>query len=125
MATAAPGPLDRISLRDHTVEVEIGAFQAERGSTQRISFNVVVEIAPLPKDLEDVLLDCLAKKPADRPRNARDLLARLEACAEVGAWSEEDALAWWDGHVVRRSTPEVAERSRAPTMMTMTLDRKR
>ncbi|MDC0657440.1 dihydroneopterin aldolase [Leisingera sp. SS27] len=53
MATAAPGPLDRISLRDHTVEVEIGAFQAERGSTQRISFNVVVEIAPLPKDLDD------------------------------------------------------------------------
>ncbi|MEM9071207.1 MAG: protein kinase [Myxococcota bacterium] len=81
--------------------------------------------AALPKDLEDVLLDCLAKKPADRPRNARDLLARLEACAEVGAWSEEDALAWWDGHVVRRSTPEVSERSRAPTMMTMTLDRKR
>lgn len=54
-ATSPRGPLDRISLRDHTVEVEIGAFQAERGSTQRISFNVVVEIAPLPKDLDDVL----------------------------------------------------------------------
>ncbi|MFW8634515.1 dihydroneopterin aldolase [Cribrihabitans pelagius] len=52
-ATAGPGPLDRISLRDHTVEVEIGAFQAERGTTQRICFNVVVEIAPLPKDLDD------------------------------------------------------------------------
>ncbi|AHD10583.1 dihydroneopterin aldolase [Phaeobacter gallaeciensis] len=52
-ATAARGPLDRISLRDHTVEVEIGAFQAERGTTQRICFNVVVEIAPLPADLDD------------------------------------------------------------------------
>ena len=26
---------DRISLRDHIVEVEIGAFQSERGSKQR------------------------------------------------------------------------------------------
>ena len=47
-ATAKPGPLDRISLRDHLVEVEIGAFQAERGNTQRISFNVVVEVTPQP-----------------------------------------------------------------------------
>ena len=52
-ATARPGPLDRISLRDHIVEVEIGAFQQERGTTQRVCFNVVVEIAPLPADLDD------------------------------------------------------------------------
>jgi dihydroneopterin aldolase len=37
-------PLDRISLRDHVVAVEIGAFQAERDMTQRISFNIVVEV---------------------------------------------------------------------------------
>ena len=42
-ATAPDGPLDRISLRDHIVAVEIGAFQAERGVTQRLCFNVVVE----------------------------------------------------------------------------------
>ncbi|MGB1234486.1 MAG: dihydroneopterin aldolase [Planktomarina sp.] len=35
---------DRISVRDMVVEVEIGAFQAERGTTQRIRFNVVVEV---------------------------------------------------------------------------------
>lgn len=52
-ATAKPGPLDRLSVRDHTVDVEIGAFQAERGTTQRICFNVVVEIQPLPADLDD------------------------------------------------------------------------
>lgn len=52
-ATATPGPLDRLSVRDHTVEIEIGAFQQERGTTQRICFNVVVEIAPLPADLDD------------------------------------------------------------------------
>ncbi|TRD15500.1 dihydroneopterin aldolase [Palleronia caenipelagi] len=37
---------DRISLRDHLVEVEIGAFQPERGRTQRVLFNVVVEVRP-------------------------------------------------------------------------------
>ena len=48
-----PDPRDRISVRDHVVEVEIGAFQAERGVTQRVRFNVVVEVAPLPPDLGD------------------------------------------------------------------------
>lgn len=43
---------DRISLRDHTREVEIGAFQQERGTTQRICFNVVVEVR-LPDGLDD------------------------------------------------------------------------
>ncbi len=52
MATA-DGPRDRISLRDHIVEVEIGAFQQERGTRQRISFNVVVEVRPHGADLDD------------------------------------------------------------------------
>jgi len=38
-------PLDRISVRDYTQAVEIGAFQAERGVTQRIRFNVVLEVS--------------------------------------------------------------------------------
>ena len=52
-ATAPRGPLDRISLRDHIVEVEIGAFQAERGTTQRICFNIVVEVKPLTGPIDD------------------------------------------------------------------------
>ncbi len=36
---------DRISLRDHVVMVDIGAFQQERGHRQRVRFNVVVEVA--------------------------------------------------------------------------------
>ncbi|MEM7074814.1 MAG: dihydroneopterin aldolase [Pseudomonadota bacterium] len=52
-ATAPEGPLDRISVRDHVVEVEIGAFQAERGVTQRIAFNVVVEVRPLTDPIDD------------------------------------------------------------------------
>lgn len=52
-AMAGDVPLDRISLRDHIVEVEIGAFQAERGVTQRICFNVVVEVQPLTGPIDD------------------------------------------------------------------------
>lgn len=52
-ATSDVAPLDRISLRDHTVEVEIGAFQAERGTTQRVCFNVVVEVRPLNEAMDD------------------------------------------------------------------------
>ncbi len=48
-----PDPYDRISVRDHTVEVEIGAFQAERGVTQRICFNIVVEVRPLTGPIDD------------------------------------------------------------------------
>ncbi|MFK7868493.1 MAG: dihydroneopterin aldolase [Roseobacter sp.] len=52
-ATAGDAPLDRISLRDHIVEVEIGAFQAERGVRQRICFNIVVEVQPLTGPVDD------------------------------------------------------------------------
>ena len=43
-ATHVGPPLDRISVRDYTRSVEIGAFRAERGVTQRIRFNVVLEV---------------------------------------------------------------------------------
>ncbi len=52
-ATATATPLDRISLRDHIVDVEIGAFQAERGVTQRVCFNIVVEVQPLTGPIDD------------------------------------------------------------------------
>lgn len=52
-AAMATAPLDRISVRDHVVEVEIGAFQVERDLTQRLSFDVAVEVAPVDAPLED------------------------------------------------------------------------
>ena len=44
---------DRISLRDHIVDVEIGAFQAERGNKQRVCFNIVVEVKPFEYKVKD------------------------------------------------------------------------
>ncbi|WP_050528243.1 dihydroneopterin aldolase [Pseudorhodobacter aquimaris] len=52
-AMAGPDPLDRISVRDYVVEVEIGAFAQERGLLQKVRFNIVVEVAPVPQPLDD------------------------------------------------------------------------
>ena len=46
-------PIDRISLRDHIVTAEIGAFQQERGAEQRLRFNVVVEVIPVSGPVDD------------------------------------------------------------------------
>ena len=52
-ASASADPRDRISLRDHVVEVDIGAFQQERGQRQRVRFDVVVEVRPHTAPLQD------------------------------------------------------------------------
>lgn len=43
-ATHDGTPLDRISVRDYVRDIDIGAFRSERGVTQRIRFNVVLEV---------------------------------------------------------------------------------
>ncbi|SDZ10551.1 dihydroneopterin aldolase [Jannaschia faecimaris] len=45
-ARATGLPLDRISLREHIRDVEIGAFQQERGVLQRVRFDIVTEVIP-------------------------------------------------------------------------------
>jgi dihydroneopterin aldolase len=54
-AEGAGGPpsRDRISLREHVREVEIGAFQEERGTPQRLRFDIVAEVGRAPGDLSD------------------------------------------------------------------------
>ncbi len=53
---------------------------------------------PIPKELDSIVLSCLAKDPSDRPQTARELARRLEAVAVDGEWTPELARAWWDTH---------------------------
>jgi len=53
---------------------------------------------PIPADLEQVVLHCLRKKPADRPASAQQAAELLAACA-VTSWGEEDAATWWARHL--------------------------
>jgi len=52
---------------------------------------------PIPAPLEHLVLACLAKKPEDRPENARKLAQSLDAI-DGRRWSEEEAGRWWSVH---------------------------
>jgi serine/threonine protein kinase len=51
---------------------------------------------PVSPDLEDVLMSCLAKKPAGRPASAKAMEAALAKCAAAAAWTAEQAEEWWN-----------------------------
>ena len=53
--------------------------------------------APVPPALDRLILDCLARKPEDRPRSAGDL-GRALAAIECPPWDEEQARQWWIAH---------------------------
>ncbi len=50
---------------------------------------------PVSADLEDLLMSCLAKKPAERPASAEALEAALAKCAAAATWGREQASEWW------------------------------
>jgi hypothetical protein len=54
----------------------------------------------VPASLEKVVLACLAKKPADRPKDAATLAQMLAEC-DVAEWTREDARAWWALHATK------------------------
>ena len=62
---------------------------------------------PVPEALERLVLACLAKKPADRPQNARQLAQSLDTIHGV-AWGEEEASRWWRQHYPLQASPSEA-----------------
>jgi serine/threonine-protein kinase len=58
---------------------------------------------PIPKAFEALVLQCLAKKPADRPATAHDVAAAIAACG-LPPWTREDADAWWERHLPATSS---------------------
>jgi eukaryotic-like serine/threonine-protein kinase len=52
----------------------------------------------IPARLEAVILQCLAKDPAERPVSAVDLANRLAETVPQDAWTADGAHAWWDRH---------------------------
>ena len=52
---------------------------------------------PIPATLDHVVLACLAKKPEERPQNARQLAQSLDTIDGM-TWGEEQAVRWWSQH---------------------------
>jgi serine/threonine-protein kinase len=53
----------------------------------------------VPAELDRIILQCLAKKPEDRPRDALHLASILRRSCLADPWTEERAEQWWDIHL--------------------------
>ncbi|MFO0569135.1 MAG: serine/threonine-protein kinase [Polyangiaceae bacterium] len=74
----------------------------------------------LPRDLEATLLDCLAKKPEDRPGSAEALRDRLLAC-DVPPWTVDDARRWWQEHGAKSGPSRPSPSGRSTTALAVDL----
>jgi serine/threonine-protein kinase len=61
---------------------------------------------PVPKELDDLVLACLAKDPNERPQDAQQLFQMACGCA-AGSWSQHEARLWWESHLPELSGPLV------------------
>jgi hypothetical protein len=53
---------------------------------------------PIPPALDQLVMSCLAKSPAERPQSAKELSTRLGEIAGLAPWSEDRARDWWSIH---------------------------
>ncbi|MEO8259530.1 MAG: serine/threonine-protein kinase [Acidobacteriota bacterium] len=72
---------------------------------------------PIPAALDQLVLSCLAKDPAQRPQTARELSRRLAAINDAGSWTQERARDWWTNHHPAKATRFGADilKPRAPS----------
>ncbi len=149
-ATSAGNLPDRISVRDYTRSVEIGAFASERGVMQRVRFNVVLEVrhhtAAMDDDVDKVisydtiteaieteltaerinLLETLAERVAARclsdPRALR-VFVRIEKLDRIpGALGVEIMRARFDEGATRLRPAQAAARAAALRARVVYLD---
>ena len=50
---------------------------------------------PIPRALDELILACLAKDPADRPQSAKELSRRLAEVEGASSWTQDRAREWW------------------------------
>jgi serine/threonine-protein kinase len=53
----------------------------------------------IPRAMDDLVLSCLAKEPANRPQSARELSLRLAELDGASAWTQDRAKSWWETHL--------------------------
>ena len=68
-----------------------------------------VSETPISAELDDIVMKCLEKKPADRYQTAGNLEAALEAIPFDEPWSRAKAEEWWVLHGIIGETPHDSE----------------
>ncbi len=63
----------------------------------------------LAPDLEQLILQCLAKDPAERPAGAREFQDTLLGCRDAGSWSQAHAREWWQSHATAFTAGDAAD----------------
>jgi serine/threonine-protein kinase len=71
---------------------------------------------PVDPVLEAIIMRCLAKQPADRFADAKELRAALSA-VPMSDWPDAEARAWWEKY---RQTAQQLQT--APEVATMTIE---
>ncbi|MFV1995795.1 MAG: serine/threonine-protein kinase, partial [Verrucomicrobiales bacterium] len=59
----------------------------------------------VPPGLEELIMNCLAKDPGERPASAADMIESLEALEAAYPWSRQEAKAWWRSRASQAATP--------------------
>jgi dihydroneopterin aldolase len=110
-APAAQDPADRIFLLDHVRPVEIGAYAEEHGVTQRLRFDVTVEVYPPAPGFPDEVGEVI---------NYDTLVAAIDRLAEgprmtlLETFAERLAAAVLEDPRARRATVRIEKVDRLP-----------
>jgi hypothetical protein len=75
----------------------------------------------IPRDLEQLIMRCLQKTPADRVQDACSLQRLLRSCADAGSRSEEAARDWFATHGAALCARSAKTRLRGSTTLAVDL----
>ena len=82
----------------------------EGSTSDEITYQVVNSVAPrvarvaqqaIPPELDELVADCLATDPEQRPASADAVIARLDAIRLAEPWDQRAARQWWAANAQR------------------------